>query len=49
MAKMCAKAQIQGYKANQSLRATAASRLYHKGIDEQLIMERTRHRSIVKV
>ena len=46
MAKMCAKAQIQGYKTNHSLRATAASRLYHKGIDEQLIMERTGHRSI---
>ena len=37
MVKMCAKAQIQGYKTNHSLRATAASRLYHKGIDEQLI------------
>ena len=46
MAKMCTKAQIQGYKTNHSLRATAASRLYRKGIDEQLIMERTGHRSI---
>ena len=46
MAKMCAKDQIQGYKTNHSLHATAASRLYHKGIDEQLVMERTGHRNI---
>ena len=49
MAKMCAKAQIQGYKTNHSLHATVTSRLYHKGIDEQLVMERNGHRSIVKV
>ena len=29
-----------------SLRATATSRLYHCGVDEQLIMERTGHRSL---
>ena len=29
-----------------SLRATAASRLYHNGIDEQLTMERREHKSI---
>ncbi len=37
---------MTGYKTNHSLRATAASRLYHSGLDEQLIMERTGHRSI---
>ena len=36
---------IQGYKTNHSLRATAASRLYASGMDEQLVMERTGHRS----
>ena len=46
MSNMCSKAGIAGYKTNHSLRATAASRLYHKGIDEQLIMERTGHRSL---
>ena len=46
MAKICAKAQIQGYKTKHSLCATAASRLSHKDIDEKLIMERTGHKSI---
>ena len=47
MSNMCSKARIAGYKTNHhSLHATAASRLYHKGIDEQLIMERTGHRSL---
>ena len=31
---------------NHSLRATAATRLYQSGIDEQLVMERTGHRSL---
>ena len=31
---------------NHSLRATAATRLYEAGIDEQLVMERTGHRSL---
>jgi len=29
-----------------SLRATAATRLYKAGVDEQLVMERTGHRSL---
>ena len=33
------------YKTNHSLRATTATRLLHAGVDEQLIMERTGHRS----
>ena len=31
---------------NHSLRATAATRLYQAGVDEQLVMEKTGHRSI---
>ena len=42
---MCKQAGIGGYKTNHSLRATAATRLYSSGIDEQLVMERTGHRS----
>ena len=43
---LCQKGGIDGYKTNHSLRVTAATRLFHEGIDEQLIMERTGHRSI---
>ena len=46
MQDMCKKAGIEGYKTNHSLRATAASRLFHEGVDEQLIMERTGHHSL---
>jgi integrase len=42
---MCKECGIQGYKTNHSLRATAATRLYMSGIDEQLVMEQTGHRS----
>ena len=45
VARMCKSAGITGYKTNHSLRATAATRLYQAGIDEQLIMEKTGHRS----
>ena len=38
VSKMCRLAGISGYKTNHSLRATAATRLYQAGIDEQLIM-----------
>ena len=43
---VCKEAGILGFKTNHSLRATAATRLYASGIDEQLVMERTGHRSI---
>ncbi len=43
---MCKACNIQGYKTNHSLRAIAATRLYSSGIDEQLVMERTGHRSL---
>ena len=44
--RLCTKAGIDGYKTNHSLRVSTATRLYVHGIDEQLIMERTGHRSI---
>ena len=44
--RLCKSAGIQGFKTNHSLRATAATRLYRSGIDEQLVMERTGHRSL---
>ena len=43
---MCKLAGITGHKTNHSLRATASTCLFHAGIDEQLIMERTGYRSI---
>lgn len=43
---ICERGKIGGYRTNHSLRATAASRLYHKGIDEQIIQELTGHRSV---
>ena len=46
VARMCKLAGITGYKTNHSLRATATSRLYQSGVDEQLVMERTGHRSV---
>ena len=46
VARLCSSAGIQGHKTNHSLRATTTSRLYHSGVDEQLVMERTGHRSL---
>ena len=46
VARLCRQAGIPGYRTNHSLRATAATRLYQSGIDEQLVMERTGHRSL---
>ena len=46
VARLCKEAGIPGYKTNHSLRATAATRLYESGVDEQLVMERTGHRSL---
>ena len=37
---------IDGYKTNHSLCVTVATRLFRQGVDEQLIMLRTGHRSI---
>ncbi len=44
--RLCKTAGIEGFKTNHSLRATAATRLYELGVDEQMVMERTGHRSL---
>ena len=46
VSRMCKAAGVGGFKTNHSLRATAATRLYQAGIDEQLIMEKTGHHSL---
>ena len=46
IARLCKCVGIPGYKSNHSLRATAATRLYQVGINEQLIMEKTGHRRL---
>ena len=43
VARLCQRAGIDGHRTNHSLRATAATRLYQSGVDEQLIMEQTGH------
>ena len=45
MTSMCERAGIDGSRPT-TFSATAASRLYHNGVDEQLIMERTGQWSI---
>ncbi|XP_023930010.1 uncharacterized protein LOC106159923 [Lingula anatina] len=42
---MYAKAGLSGYYTNHSLRATTAMSLFQQGLDEQLIMDQTGHRS----
>ncbi len=42
---LCLEAGIKGKRTNHSLRATSATRLYKAEMDEQLIQERTGHRS----
>ena len=42
----CKSAGIEGYRTNHSLRATATTRLYKAGVDEQLVMECTGHHSV---
>lgn len=44
--RLCGVAGIQGHKTNHSLRVTAATRVFHEGVDEQLTMERTGHKSL---
>ncbi len=46
VARLCKNAGIPGYRTNHSLRAITAIRLYQAAVDEQLIMERTGHRSL---
>ena len=46
VSKMCKFAGIDGFKTNHSLRVTSTITLYQSGVDEQLVMEQTGHRSI---
>ena len=46
MKTICTNAGITGRKSNHSLKATCATRLFQEGIDEQVIMEKTGHRSV---
>lgn len=43
--RLCKGAGLDGFYTNHSLRATAATRLFEEGVDEQLISEKTGHRS----
>ena len=43
---LCSKAGITGKSTNHSCRAASATRLYEEGVDEQLICEKTGHRSV---
>jgi len=45
VSRLCIEAGITGFKTNHSLRVSAATRLFETGLDEQLIMERTGHKS----
>ncbi|VDI49162.1 Hypothetical predicted protein, partial [Mytilus galloprovincialis] len=45
IARLCKEAGLKGFRSNLSLRATAATRLYEDGQDEQLISEITGHKS----
>ena len=44
--RLCKKAGITGFKTNHSLRVTSATRLFQSGVDEQVIMSHTGHRSV---
>ncbi len=46
MYRICSEAVIHGFITNHSFRVTAATRLFQAGVDEQLIMRQTGHRSI---
>ena len=46
VAHLCKAAEIAGFKTYHFLWATTATHLFHRDVDEQLIMERTGHRSI---
>ena len=43
VSRSCTMSGIKGFKTNHSLRVTAATRLFHAGVDEQLIIKRTGH------
>ena len=41
---MCKEADLDGFRSNHSQRATAATRLYENGVDEQPLVEITGYR-----
>ena len=43
---VCGIAKLPGYYTNHSLRSSSATRMYHNGVDEQVIQEITGHRSM---
>lgn len=43
---LCKESGLEGHYSNHSLRATAATRMYHGGNEEQVIQEHTGHRSL---
>ena len=45
VSRICTTAGIRVFKTNHSLRVTAATCLFHAGVEEELIMERTGHHS----
>ena len=47
MRDLCRQAGLPRYYTNHSLQSTAATKLYHHSVDEQVIMEITGHRSLV--
>ena len=49
VARLCEQAGLEGFFTNHSLRTSAATRLFDAGVDEQLIMLRTGHRSTAGV
>ena len=46
VSRLCELAGISGNKTNHSLCVAAATQLYRSGIDEQLVIEQTGHRSL---
>ena len=43
---ICEDADVSGQKTNHSLRATGATEMYHAGVPEKVIQERTGHLSL---
>jgi integrase len=48
VSKLCEQAGFKGHFTNHSLRATAATRLYDAGVDEQLIAEKGHRSSAIR-
>ena len=46
VSRLCKAAKFEGFYTNHSLHVTAATRLFHHGVDEQIIMSVTGHGSV---